>query len=125
MADWVHSPVHDDHRSNQLDLRFPHFRDTALGVPRVYERAAIPHRMVRGVPGNTDAGSVCDPDGKQPFQEPSQPVVADQRAGGRGYRRCTAVHASREPAAVYTATSVVVGCVCASRRDLPLAGAGR
>ena len=121
----VHSPVHDDHRPHQLDLRFPHFRGAPLGVPRFHERAAVPHRMVRGIPGHADAGGVCDPDGGQPVQEPSQPAVADQRVGRRGDRRCAAVHAGREPAAVYSTAAVVAGCDCASRRDLPLAGAGR
>ena len=72
MADCVHSPVHDDHRPDQLDLRFPHVRGTPLGVPRFHERGLFPHRLVRGIPGDTNAGGVCDPDGGQPVQEPSR-----------------------------------------------------
>lgn len=52
--------------------------------------------MVRGIPGHADAGGVRDPDGGQPAQEPSQPILADQRAGRRGDRRGTAVHAARD-----------------------------
>ena len=74
----VHSPVHDDHRPHQLDLRFPHVRGASLGVPRFHERAAIPHRLVRRIPGNTNAGRIRDPDGRQPSQEPPQPAVADR-----------------------------------------------
>ena len=51
--------------------------------------------------------------------------IVSLEAGGRGYRRCAAIHASRESASVYTATGAVVGCVCVSCCDLPLAGAGR
>jgi hypothetical protein len=35
--------------------------------------------MVRGIPGNTNARSVRDPDGRQSSQEPPQPAVAGQR----------------------------------------------
>ena len=124
MADWVYSPVHDHRRSHQLDLRFPHFRGTALVVPSFHECAAIPYRMVRGIPGNTNARSVRDPDGRQSSQEPPQPTVGDQRVSYRRYRHCPAVYTTREPAGVYPATAVLVGRDCASCRDLPLAGSG-
>jgi len=39
--------------------------------------------------------------------------------------RCAPVYGSRNPFAVYSATSVVVGYDCVSRRDLPGAGTGR
>ena len=45
-GDVRHSPVHDDHRPDQLALRLPHLRDPALGVPRIDESAAVPHRIV-------------------------------------------------------------------------------
>ncbi len=90
-----------------------------------HERAAVPHRMVRGISGDTDAGGICDPDGRQPVQEPSQPPVADQRVGGRRDRRCAAVHAGREPCGVYPAAVVAVGCDCGIGRDLPPGGASR
>src|ERR1039458_8640467 len=66
VANWVHSPVYDDHRPHQLHLRLPHFRGTPLVVPRFNQRAAVPDRMVRGISRHADAGSVCDPDGGQP-----------------------------------------------------------
>jgi hypothetical protein len=49
------------------------------GVPRCRQPAAVPDRMVRGIPGHADAGGVCDPDGGQPVQEPAQRAVADER----------------------------------------------
>ena len=92
---WVHSPVHDDHRPHQFPLRFPHFRRASLVVPRFHERAAVPDRMVCGVPRHADAGSVCDPDGGQPVQEPSERAVADRGCCRLRCRRRAAVHTPR------------------------------
>src|SRR5450759_1060340 len=87
--------------------------------------AVVPHRMVRGIPGHADAGGVRDPDGGQPAQEPSRPILADQRAGRRGDCRGAAVYAARDPAAVRSATRCVAGRDRGSRSDVPPAGAGR
>src|ERR1019366_3864775 len=125
MADRLHSPVHDDRRADQFALRLPHLRGAALGVPCFDQRTAIPHRMVRGVLGNSNARGFCDPDGRQSPEEPSQPPVISKRAGGRGNCRCAAVYGSRKALAVYSATTVVAGYDCVSRRDLHPAGAGR
>src|ERR1039458_7662148 len=90
-----------------------------------HERAAIPHWMVRGIPGNSDARHSCDPDGSQSSEERSQPDVADQRVRCRRCRHSAPVYASRNTIALYSATGVVVGHDCLSRRDLPGAGTGR
>ena len=60
-----------------------------------------------------------------PFKSrPSRPL-ADRRVGRRGYRRRAAVHAAREPAGLYPAACVTVGCDRGIGRDLPSGGAGR
>src|ERR1035437_7134847 len=81
--------------------------------------------MVRGVPGNTDARGICDPDGSQPSQEPAQSTVAAQRTGDRDGRDCVAVHTVGEVAAVYPTARFVGGGNCVSCSDLSLCRAGR
>jgi hypothetical protein len=95
------------------------------GLPRFHERAAIPHLMVRGISGDTNAGGICDPDGREPVQEPCRPPVVDRRVGGRCYRRCAAVHTGPEPAGIYAAAVVALGCDCRIGSRLPSGGASR
>ena len=80
--------------------------------------------MVRGVPGDTDARGICDPDGSQPSQEPAQPAAVGKRVGRRCRRDCAAVHPARELAAVYAAARIAAGRDCASCGDLSLSRAG-
>src|ERR1039457_85870 len=125
VANWVHSPVYDDHRPHQLHLRFPHFRSPPLAVPRFHQRAAVPDRVVRGIPGYADAGSVCDPDGRQPFQEPAERAVADCGCGRLRGRRRPAVYAPGRCTWVHSITAVVTGCDFATDPDLSVPGASR
>src|ERR1039457_1862100 len=81
--------------------------------------------MVCGVPRYTDAGSVCDPYGGQPVEEPSQRAVADIGCCHLGGRRRAAVHAPRRIAEVYPITAVVAGCDFAAGPDIPDFGSSR
>jgi haloacid dehalogenase-like hydrolase len=56
---------------------------------------------------------------------PTQPALADQRAGRRVDRRGASVYAARDPAAIRSAPRRVTGRDCGSRSDVPPAGAGR
>ena len=60
-----------------------------------------------------------------PLKSRAQSAVADQRVGRRCCRGCAAVHATREVAAVYSATPIIVGRDCVSCGDLSLSRAGR
>jgi hypothetical protein len=84
----------------------------------------VPHRVVCGIPGYTDTGCVCDPDGRQPVKKPAQPAAAHRRVSRRCYSRCVAVHAAPKPFGVYPTTGGAAGCDRISCRDLPPGGAG-
>jgi magnesium-transporting ATPase (P-type) len=58
-------------------------------------------------------------------QEPCRPPVVDRRVGGRCYRRCAAVHTGPEPAGIYAAAVVALGCDCRIGSRLPSGGASR
>ena len=66
----------------------------------------VPDRMVRGIPRHADAGRVCDPDGGQPLQEPSERAVADRSCRRLRCRRRAAIHATGHLAGVYSVTAV-------------------
>ena len=89
------------------------------------KRVPFPHGMVRGVPGDTDARRICDPDGSQPSQELAQPTVDDKCFGRRCLRDCAAVHAAREIAAVYSTARITAGRDCITCGDLSVSRAGR
>jgi P-type Mg2+ transporter len=76
------------------------FRDPALGVPGVHQRAALPHRLVRGIPGDPNPRRIRHPHGRQPVPEPSERAVADQRRRRRVDRGRPALHAAGDSALV-------------------------
>ena len=80
--------------------------------------------MVRGVFGDTNARSIRDPHGGQPFKESAESGFVDKRVDRRCNRDCAAVHAAREAAALYSASSIVVGHHRATCCDLSSSRAG-
>ena len=89
------------------------------------ERAPIPHRLVRRIPGHTNAGGLCDSDSRQPFEEPPQPAALGRRV--RDCRPCNraALYALGRCTGVYATPSIIVGRHCFSGFYLPFARAGR
>ena len=116
----IRPAVHDHLRPGEFAVRLRHVRRAALGV--ACEPLRVPHRMVRGEPGDPDAGHLRHPDAAHPVRaqqaQHRHPHHADRV---RGRRRGAAVHPARARARVHHTPADVLPHPARHDRRLPRA----
>ncbi len=108
-------------RPDQLNLRLPDLLHPAQGLQVI--RGAVPHRMVRRIAGDANAGVVYHPNRRQSLEQSAEPASGRDHRAGSFDRRAVAVLSVGRSAGLHTVARRLLRLP--DRGHSHLSGAGR